>query len=443
MGLATNMESAEMPPKKHSQEYLESVKSLSDALVEAQSPIRILNVIKWPERVKEEFFKSNCMKQPNVDKSVYQDNINFDISEKIDQFREIEQQTLQQLGPYNTVGQMLRRMCQEYILVLNMLEVCGTEEFSKFSKLLFGSSKDVFHAGDPNINFFGTLMLKALSQIDGHNVLKEEPRNIHADKAIKILQTKLNKHFHESETNIRVLVSDGIVSDAAAGADYIKLRQDAVFNKRDLQLLEVHEGLVHVATTLNGALQPYCTFLSKGPPSSTITQEGLAVLMEIISFSSYPARLMKIAKRIRAIEMAEDGATFLDVFRFYYDSGYDKETAYTATTRVFRGSLPTLGPFTKDLAYSKGFVNLYNFLVLCVKKGRLDLIPLLFCGKTRLEDIRDLAQLQKEGLIKKPKFLPPQIKDLNAISAWLCFTSFTNLLSLEKIESDYDYLFNS
>ena len=72
---------------------------------------------------------------------------------------------------------------------------------------------------------------------------------------------------------------------AAAGADYIKIRSDAMFNERDVRALEVHEGLVHVATTLNGLNQPVCTFLAKGPPSSTVTQEGLAILMEVITYN--------------------------------------------------------------------------------------------------------------------------------------------------------------
>ena len=54
----------------------------------------------------------------------------------------------------------------------------------------------------------------------------------------------------------------------------------------DLRLLEVHEGWVHLGTTLNGQSQPVCTFLSKGPPSSTLTQEGLAVLTEVFAFAS-------------------------------------------------------------------------------------------------------------------------------------------------------------
>uniref|UniRef100_A0A1I7Y210 DUF1704 domain-containing protein n=1 Tax=Steinernema glaseri TaxID=37863 RepID=A0A1I7Y210_9BILA len=96
------------------------------------------------------------------------------------------------------------------------------------------------------------------------------------------------------------MVSDGIVADAAAGADYIKIRSDAMFNSRDVRALEVHEGLVHVGTTLNGLNQPICTFLAKGPPSSTVTQEGLAILMEVIAFASYPSRLRKLTNRTRA-----------------------------------------------------------------------------------------------------------------------------------------------
>ena len=207
-----------------------------------------------------------------------------------------------------------------------------------------------------------------------------------------------------------------------------------------LKILEIHEGLVHIGTTLNGKNQPICTFLSKGPPSSTVTQEGLAILMEVISLVSYPARLKKLADRIRAVELAENGATFIDVFEFFRVQDYSEEHCYNLASRVFRGSLPTLGPFTKDLSYCKGFVSVYNFMQLAVRKGKLDRIQLLFCGKTDLESIRDLAQLVDEGIVQPPKYLPPQIRDLNAIAAWMCFASFLNQLSLSKIESDYAFL---
>lgn len=243
--------------------------------------------------------------------------------------------------------------------------------------------------------------------------------------------------FGEGEGVIRVFESDGILADAAAGADYIKIRSDALFNERDVRSLEVHEGLVHVGTTLNGQNQPICTFLAKGPPSSTVTQEGLAILMEVIAFASYPTRLRKLTNRTRAIHMAEEGADFLEVFAFFREQGYGDDESYSNASRVFRGSTPAGLPFTKDLSYLKGFIMIYNYIQLAVRKGQLEQIPLLFCGKTTLEDMRTLRQLVDEGMVVPPKYLPPQFQDLNALSAWMCFSNFLNHLSLDRIEADY------
>src|SRR5262249_3509015 len=177
-----------------------------------------------------------------------------------------------------------------------------------------------------------------------------------AQQAVVLLSGRLSGYFDEG-TPVRVRLSDGIIADAAAGCDYIKIRQDARFTPRDVRLLEVHEGWVHLGTTLNGAGQPVCTFLGKGPPSSTMTQEGLAVLTELLTSASHPGRVRRLTNRAAAVALAERGANFLDVFRFFLDEGYSPKESYQQTTRVFRGSLPEgCGPFTKDLCYSKGFV---------------------------------------------------------------------------------------
>jgi hypothetical protein len=36
-----------------------------------------------------------------------------------------------------------------------------------------------------------------------------------------------------------------------------------------------------------------------------------------------------------------------------------------------------------------------------------------------------------------PKYLPEQFRDMNALSAWMCFSNFLNHLSLDRIEADY------
>lgn len=421
-------------------EYQSIIRGLSDRLVEAQTPIRVLDAVKWDDSVRQEFFRTKAQVLPAVDQQYYAGRpLSFDATAKKIEFQNIERDITRQLGQFNPVGQIMRRMCKEYRMVIRMLEARGTSEFGLISQELYGSASDAFHAGDPTLSDLGLMLSDYLNNIADRSDLKDEPKTLDAKQAVELLQTRLDTVFGAGEGAgvIRVFESDGIVADAAAGADYIKIRSDAMFNARDVRALEVHEGLVHVGTTLNGLNQPICTFLAKGPPSSTVTQEGLAILMEVISFASYPTRLRKLTNRTRAIHMAEEGGDFMDIYRFFREQDYSEDDSYGNASRVFRGSSPDGLPFTKDLSYLKGFIMVYNYIQLAVRKGKLEQIPLLFCGKTTLEDMRILRQLVDEGLVVPPKYLPAQFRDLNALSAWMCFSNFLNHLSLDRIEADY------
>lgn len=427
-----------MSSRRKNDDYLQIIRSLSDRLVEAQTPIRVLDAVKWDDSIRDGFFAGGFRKLPAVDRAYYESRpLSFDSVAKKQEFQVIERDITRQLGQFNPVGQIMRRMCKEYRMVIRMLEARGTADFGLISEELYGAASDAFHAGDPTLADLGLMLSDYLNNIADRGDLKDEPKNLAASDAVSMLQDRLNRVFGEEESVIRVFVSDGIVADAAAGADYIKIRRDAMFNARDVRALEVHEGLVHVGTTLNGLNQPICTFLAKGPPSSTVTQEGLAILMEVIAFASYPTRLRKLTNRTRAIHMAEQGAHFLEIFDFFRDQGYSAEDSYGNTSRVFRGSTPEGMPFTKDLSYLKGFILIYNYIQLAVRKGKLEQIPLLFCGKTTLEDMRILRQLVDQGVVVPPKYLPEQFRDLNALSAWMCFSNFLNHLSLDRIEADY------
>lgn len=418
--------------------YKQTLRELSDRIVAAQKPIRILDHVKWEPSIQEEFFKNGARELPKVDVSYYQSRpLGFDPAKKRQEFHDIERDITRSLGQFNSLGGIMRRMCREYIQVVRMLEGRGTPEFGAISEELYGSASDAFHEGGATLADLGKLLADALASIDQSELLKPEEKTISGEEAVKILQKRINAAFREAEGTVRVLLSDGILADAAAGADYIKLRREAKFNERDLKVLEVHEGWVHLGTTLNGTQQPVCTFLSKGPPSSTITQEGLAILMEVITFSSYPTRLRRLANRISAVHIAEQGGNFLEVYRFFQEQGFAETESYANAARIFRGSVPDGAPFTKDLSYNKGFIMIYNYLRLAVRKGMLNRIPLLFCGKTTLEDMRTLAQFVDEGIVSPPRFLPPQIADLNGITAWMCYSNFLNRLDLGRIQDDY------
>ena len=418
--------------------YKQTLRELSDRIVTAQRPIRILDHIKWEPSIQEAFFKNRARELPQVDLAYYAGRpLGFDPAKKRQEFHDIERDITRTLGQFNSLGGIMRRMCREYIQVVRMLESRGTPEFGAIAEELYGSASDAFHEGGPTLADLGKLLGDAIASIDQSALLRPEEKTITGEQAVEILQKRINAAFRESEGTVRVLLSDGIVADAAAGADYLKIRKEAKFNERDLKVLEVHEGWVHLGTTLNGSQQPICTFLSKGPPSSTITQEGLAILMEIITFASYPSRLRRLANRIRAVDLAEKGGDFLDVYRFFLEQGLDEGESYGSATRIFRGSTPKGPPFTKDLSYNKGFIMIYNYMRLAVRKGMLDRIPLLFCGKTTLEDVRTLSQFVAEGIVAPPRFLPPQIADLNAITAWMCYSNFLNRLDLGRIQDDY------
>jgi len=413
------------------------VRGLSDRIVAAQSPIRILDAIKWNDSVRVAFFAAKCRKQPDVDAAYYAANpLPSDSAHAREVFERIDRDIERALASDDPASRLMRRMCREYETVLQMLEARGTPAFHAFSASLYGRSDDPFHVGGPSLVELAGLLDESLRRLDEAAFGETQPAEVDAGEAMERLQKRLDRFFGADADRVRVRLDDGIIADAAAGADYLKLRADALFRDRDLRLPEVHEGWVHVETTLNGLAQPVCTFLGKGTPSTTITQEGLALFIEVISFSSHPRRLRRVTDRIRAIHWAEQGASFLEVFDRLRAEGRSEVEAWPTCVRVFRGSAPQLGPFTKDLAYSRGFVEVYNFVRLAIRRGRVDRVRLLFCGKLTLSDMADIGRLHDSGVVEGPRHLPPQIRDPSGLTAWMAYSNFLNRLDLPLLEDD-------
>ncbi len=420
-------------------QYHQTIRVLSDRIVNAQRPIRILDALKWDVEIHDHFFKNNFKELPRVTPDYYEKNpLRFDPEVKIEEFNDIERDIRRELGQFSSVGGIMQRICREYVTVVSMLRARGTPQFTKYSRQLYGSSEDAFYAGAPTLQDLAVVLSNTLSFIrDKSHRSKEDEKCYTAEETVEKLRKKLIKYFFDKKVPVQVVLSDGIIADAAAGAECIKIRSGAKFSRRDLRVMEVHEGWVHLGTTLNGLTQPICTFLSKGPPSSTITQEGLAIIMEIFTFSSHPARMQGLTDRISAIHMAEQGANFIEVFNFFREQGFSAEDAYVRASRVFRGSTPAGGPFTKDLVYNKGFILIYNYIRLAIQRGLLSRIPLLFLGKTTLEDLHVLGDLVEEGIVIPPKYLPSQFKDLGALSSWMCYSLFLNQLDLKRLAVEY------
>lgn len=360
--------------------------------------------------------------------------------EKQEEFRNILRDAQNQLGQYSTLTRLIRRQCEEYIRATQMLAVRGTPAFSEIATELYGSPNDVFYAGGPRMSEMGTLLFDVLSGLSVQLQSEADVKHYTPQQAQEILQARLGQFFDKHPGKVTVMVSDDMIADASAGADSIKLSQQAMFSDRDLRYLEVHEGWVHVGTTLNGSMQPNCFFLSKGSPSSSVIQEGLAVITEVVTFSSYPSRMLKITNRVIALDMVTQGADFLDIYNYFLGCGLTEEDSYNQTVRVFRGSIPTGGPFTKDLSYAKGFVLIYNYIRFAISKKHVESIPLLFTGKLVLDDLPLLTELKEREILTNPVYLPLPFRDLAALSAWMSFSLYLNQFDLNEIQKNFRFL---
>ncbi len=415
--------------------YKERVHLLSERVVKAQRPIQILDSIKWKDDIAQ-FLVEKCFRElPAVDASYYAAiPLRFDAAEKISEFDDIERETGRLLGETDPIGAILVRNCRQYKSVVRMLLARGTQEFYAISKELYGSPKDLFGDDATSLCDLGVMMYDVLVGLRDDQLGESYPKNLTAEQAVAILNEGFLEYFQDD--SIRAKLDDGILSDAAAGADYVKVKRDAMFSVRDVEILEVHEGWVHVGTTRNGMTQHVATWLAKGPPCTTATQEGLAVLMEVLSFVSLPARLKKLNNRILAIDKAEDGADLLDVIEFYRTEGLSEQQCIQNAQRVFRGGLVEGGaPFTKDLSYCRGLVENYNFLQTCVRFGRPELIPFLFAGKVTLEDVPVLYEKWREGVVDRPRHVPRQFLDLNGLAVWLAYSNFFDRIDLRKVQA--------
>lgn len=422
-------------------DYQRRVKTLSDQLIELQRPIRILDAIKWPASAQSQFLASNGQKMPEMDLAYYQRiKLDFDPDTLRDRFLGLRREVRRTLGRKDGLGGILCDTIDQYLLVIELLRTRGTVDFGRHSRELYGSARDHLRGDRKSLRQLGEKLCEIFSLPAAEHLARPYLKHISASSAVDILQQRLGDYFQPGD--IRVILSDGIVSDAAAGGDYIKINQDAEFTEFDLQVLAVHEGWVHVGTTLNGRRQPWASWLSVGSPRVTACQEGLAVLMETLTFSSYPRRALKVSDRVVAVDMAEQGADFIEVYRFFSERGLPEQDAYKITQRVFRGGTLSGGSvFTKDLSYLRGFVENVNFIRSAIHSGVPEILPMLFVGKVTLDDIPILYQHYLEGTIAGPHYIPAMFRDLNGLYVWFGFASGISVINMARVQKHFHSLF--
>jgi uncharacterized protein (TIGR02421 family) len=380
---------------------------LSDRVVAAARPLRLLDAVNWSPAVERRFLAAGGRDLPAVTADDYRP-LPFRPADVITELHAIEADARDRLGD-DPLGRLIVSAAREHRAVARLIDARGTAAFAPLSRELFGTTLRSPWVGE--LSFFLTEYLE--QQLDRRPA--DPPRCVSAAAMADELGRRLAGYFGPARP-VPVRVAADVAADCAACCGGLKVRADAVFSADDIPLLEAHEGWAHVGTTLNADDQPVLTLLARCTPSATRTQEGLAVFLEFLTGAAHPRRVRKLLLRLRGLAMAEAGADFRDVYRHFLAATDSPADSYRLAMRLFRGTPPAGGgAFTKDLTYGRGLLDVYRL----ARRSGAAAVGLLFAGKTSLSDLGVLEALADAGALVRPRFVPAAVRDRRALAAAL------------------------
>ncbi|MGE3608242.1 MAG: tyrosine/phenylalanine carboxypeptidase domain-containing protein [Bacteriovoracaceae bacterium] len=241
---------------------------------------------------------------------------------------------------------------EDYHLLTSMMENFGKDQFYENCKSLYGSS--LTHSQNDAFFYF----LEKMTDYCRPDINTEK---LHGKDALKYLKDKMLETFPENEFEVKA--STSLLSDSSAGRKTLKLNPHKSYTQGQLNIFLVHEGWVHLGTSLNGAIQTEHPWLGTWAPRTTFLQEGLAILTELVTGHMTLERWNKILLRHIATTMAEKGSPITDIYSYLRHHQLEELDAFKLSLRVFRG-VPLSGgaAFTKELLYLHGLIELLSHL---------------------------------------------------------------------------------
>ena len=402
---------------------IEDFSAISEKLFELASKVEVLKHLAWPVTAKEDFFRSNATLLPKIEYP----KLSFS-----DELKAIDQ--LESKLESDIYSNFLLKNINSLRTTYKMLESLGKKAFFENSKKIYGAPCSKLK--DEKSTSLD--MARNLLSITGKN------KNLSKGNDACILAEELAEKMQESVTRFgelapEIKIVEQLSANALASAQSVKIRQGACFSDKDIGQLIEHEINVHVATILNGKTQKKCMVLGTNLPSTTKTQEGLAVFSEIITGNIDVSRLRRLAHRVITIQMAIEGADFIDVYRYFLENGVSEEQAFENSRRVFRGGIITGGaPFTKDVVYLDGLLRMHNFLRAAIRLGHTDYVKLLFVGRMDIEDLPVIKKLSELNYCEPAKFLPYWVRDNRFLVSYLSYSSLLNMVDMKKVNHHYE-----
>jgi uncharacterized protein (TIGR02421 family) len=397
----------------------DSLRRLSDAIVSAQKPIRILRSLNWDPSVHERFFRQDALELPRPEYPP----LGFEPAAKLKELRALKRQ----IRGRNPVENLLREKCDEFALVVRLLDARGTRRFYELSRRIFGDPRDRFP--DHHVDNLAIARLWA-----ARPRARDEDATLSAEEAAEQVRELCAPYLGG---DVKVIVRAKMTANAAAGATRITLKKGARFSPRQVRALAHHEGLWHVLTSVNGFAQPVLTVMGVGLPRHTESQEGGGVMAEFLTGQITDERFIELGERTIAVDMAARGADYLEVYR-YLLARFPPTKAAQLAERVFRGGVLEGGaPFTKDVAYQRGYCRTFNFLRSALERRDLDLVRAFLAGKMSVDDAELVRDLVEEGTCAGPVHLPAWFDDVDRLNAIVTHSVTMNRFNLPSISRYY------
>tara|TARA_B100000678_G_scaffold122607_1_gene102580 strand:+ start:24948 stop:26222 length:1275 start_codon:yes stop_codon:yes gene_type:complete len=414
-----------------SDQEIDKLNEAADLLFAAEDRLPVLRTTNWSRSVADAFFAADEKELP---KPVYS-GVDPEPS------REYVRAARKLIHGDSPVHDWLSRLCDVTDETAALLNTLGTKEFYTHSRSLYGAPDVPIADGHNTALDLARRLENLLSEFDEGTLKLEAVSRLSADELKAELERQLPEHFGDAAPD--VLVTSDVSAKAAAGSDYIKLREDARFTDLDVTQLLQHEALIHIATGMNGRRHGRFSILGESHPGNARTQEGLAVFAEFITGAIDPRRFRRLSDRAIAIDMAANGADFLDLYRFFREKSTRDAPfeAFESARRVVRGGMVEGGaPFTKDGIYLAGLIEVHSFLRAAIRGGDTRLIELLFVGKIDLADLEAMNMLARENLIERPLYMPPWAKDMRYLLAYLSYSTFLNQIDIGQVAERYSNL---
>lgn len=409
-------------------ELTNKIKESGELFKLAAKKTKILSSLAWKPEINLEFFRKNESEIPKPTYSI--DRKQF--QELLDALEKLKSK----VSGEHPVLQWLERTRASFGNGIRLLLEIEKDSFHELSSILYGNSHTrVFESSLTNLEL--ARAISARMAVCNLNDLAENTVSRTSSEFVVLLEEKLkNRH---PMMPVRVEETDQIIAKVVAGMNRVRVRHDSKFSDLDLYSLWNHEIESHCLTAHNGNRQGVCDFLSSGGPRTTLTQEGLAVFYEVYGHTMSQRRFLSLCDRVEAVKMAEDGADFMEVYRWYKDRNGDAKEAFYSTQRMFRGAkLTGGGPFTKDVVYLAGLLGVYNFLRVAVKNQNRLLVESLVCGRISLEDVGTIAWMRQHGLLAPPYFIPDWLKNWEALLSFVSLTAVLGSMDLTAFQSHLD-----